>query len=75
MLKEIIQFLKDYYNLDEVQITSNSTLIGDLGLTSFQIIEMCSLIEEKYKVEIEEEDLAVLETVGDFANYLESKEL
>lgn len=74
MLNEIIQFITEYYNINDMQITSDSTLIGDLGLTSFQIVEMCSLLEDKYNIEIDEEDLVALETVGDFVKYLENKE-
>jgi acyl carrier protein len=48
-----------------------SSFTLDLGMTSYDLIEMCALLEEQFQVEIEDEVLPTLESVGNLVHYLE----
>jgi len=75
MLNEVIDCIRKYYNLSDMEITENSKLIFDLGLESYDIIEMCGELEETFSVVISENYLTKIEKVGDMANYIQNYKL
>ncbi|MBO7170733.1 MAG: acyl carrier protein [Clostridia bacterium] len=50
-----------------------ASLGNDLGINSLELADLVLLCEEKFDIEIEDEDLRELITVGDVVNYLEEK--
>lgn len=72
MLEKIINFIRVNYNVQVEDITGNSKLVSDLGLTSFQLIEMCFTLEKEFGVEIEEDALMKSEKVKDVVAYIEN---
>ena len=52
-------------------ITMEAELSGDLGINSLELADLVYLCEEKFNVEIADEDLHNFVTVGDVVNYLE----
>jgi acyl carrier protein len=65
MLDEVMDFLSEYKGINRDMITSESHLIVDLGLTSFDIVEMCCELEERFHVQISEDDLTSIKKVYD----------
>ena len=57
---------------DDLEVTV-ITKISELGLDSLSFIELLFGLEEKFGIEIPMEDVANLETVGDFISSLEKK--
>jgi acyl carrier protein len=45
-------------------------LAVDLGLTSFDIVEMSCRLEESFNLEIPDEDMISFRKVGDISDYL-----
>ena len=68
-LKEIIA---DVLNVDEDEITMDTTFVDDLGADSLDLFEMVMAFEEAFEVEIPSEDLEQIQTVGDVVKYLEA---
>jgi len=52
------------------QIRPEMELVADLGLDSSKAVELLVTIEDTLDLEIEEEDAAELNTVGDIINYI-----
>jgi acyl carrier protein len=71
MLEKVIEFIQEYNNLQGVAITGETKLILDLGLSSFELVEMCCHMEEKLEMEISEEDMMQITTINDIVKYLE----
>lgn len=73
MLDKAIDFLRTKSSniKDDVIITGESKLLFDLGFTSYDLIEMCCQMEETFRIEISDENLAKIETVNDIVKYLE----
>ena len=67
---QVIEFLRQNNDLEGVDIRSDSKLVADLGLTSFELLEMCYHLETKFHIELDEDDLAGIETVSDIAKYI-----
>ena len=67
-LKKIIA---EVLNVDEEEITMDTTFVDDLGADSLDLFEMVMSLEDTCGVEIPTEDLETMVTVGDVAEYLE----
>lgn len=73
--EKILQILEGYNEnkLDLSLVTCDTTLVGDLGLSSLELIMIVCDIEKVYNVEISIEDVADFITVGDMISYLQRR--
>ena len=56
---------------DRSRLTPDLELVANLGFDSAKALELLVTLEEKLGIEIEDEDAARLNTVGDILTYLE----
>lgn len=70
MINQLKTLLKNNYNIDDISTETN--IKTDLGLTSFDFINLIALIEDTFHVEIDEEKYHSINTVGDLIEYIES---
>lgn len=68
-VKEIIDETLKYSG----DVTTDTKLKGDLIMDSLDGVELVMALEEKFGVEIPNEDMANLETVGDIVTYIDKK--
>ena len=61
-LKKIIA---EVLNVDEEEITMNTTFVDDLGADSLDIFQIIMGLEEEFDIEIDNEDAEKIVTVGD----------
>ncbi|WP_061215187.1 acyl carrier protein [Syntrophomonas wolfei] len=69
-LKKIIVEIKDIPE-DEIQLEAK--FAEDLEADSLDIVEMLMLLEEKFDIQIPEEEAAKLKTVKNVVDYVEAK--
>lgn len=67
-LKDIIA---DQLSVDEEKITMEANITEDLGADSLDVVDLISVIEDEFDLEIPEEAVDSIKTVGDIANYIE----
>ena len=53
------------------EITTETDLRNDLGLTSIEMIEAVMVCEETFNIEMDETVLASIHTIGELAKYIE----
>ncbi|NGZ59252.1 MAG: hypothetical protein CV081_01950 [Nitrospira sp. LK265] len=70
---KITQALASYLKRDPASITESHHLRDDLGLDSVAIIELLFEIEERFKLQIPDQDLSGLSTVGTVAAYVQRR--
>lgn len=58
---------------DASAFTENSTLLGDLGMTSISLLYMAMATEEEFGIKFCNEDFATLITVGDVIACIQQK--
>lgn len=74
MLEEIKNLLVSELNIEHPEVvTMEASLANDLGINSLELADLVLLCEEKFNIEIDEDDLRELITVGDVVRYLEEK--
>ena len=65
-MKEIIC---NYVEVDPETITADSRFIEDLGFNSYDIMSMLGDAEAEFDIEIEQEKISTIKTVGELADY------
>ena len=73
MFDEIKSILIDELDVEEALITPDANFVEDLKLNSLELADLVVLCEEKYNIEIEEDELHSLITIGDLTDYIEEK--
>ena len=68
-MEKIIEILLNYVEPDN-EITEDTLIKGELGLSSFDLVCIANDIYEEFKVELSAEDFRQCETVGKLANYV-----
>lgn len=71
MLEQVKRILLDYTNATE--ITENSILEADLGLSSFDVVSIVTDFEDKFQIEIPDRDIGKFISVKDILEYLEER--
>lgn len=72
MLDEIRKSISAQLGISMDTVTKESRLIDDLKADSLDIVDLVTGLEERYGIEISEEDLPALKTVGDVAAYVDA---
>lgn len=68
MFEQVKEILQDYTNATE--ITEDSVLEADLGLSSFDVVSIVTDFEDKFQIEIPDRDLREFISVKDILEYL-----
>lgn len=73
MLNKVKDIISVYVQGNIDNITAETDLRGDLGLTSLELVDMAVVIEEKFGVTIPELTIVTGKTVGDILKLIEKK--
>lgn len=71
MIEKIIDILADFTTLEKDMITEKTSLVTDLGLSSLDVINVVVAFEDEFDIEIPDQKIKELVTVGDIVEYLE----
>ena len=64
-LEAISAIISDFVDVDPAEVTVDSKLRSDLGLTSFAFVNIAVEVEREYNIKIPDTDISQLKTVGD----------
>lgn len=71
VLDKMKDILVEQLECDAEDITMESLLVDDLGADSLDAIDIVMSVEDTFKVEVPDEIIEKIETVGDIVNYIE----
>jgi acyl carrier protein len=71
-LELIQEILSEQLGVDPKEVTVNSSIIEDLGADSLDAVELMIACEEKFDVEIPDDEAEKIRTVGDLLEYLQA---
>ena len=64
-LEKLKKIIVEVFNVDEEEISEDTTFIDDLGADSLDIFQIIMGIEEEFDIEIPTEEAEKISTVGD----------
>ena len=70
--QKLRELIAKHLKVDVSRIVDEARLVDDLGADSLDTVETVMEIEEKYGVEISDQDALKLVTVGDCINYVKA---
>lgn len=73
MFEQIKEMLAESFGLNPADITNDAKLEADLGINSLELAELALCCDEEFGVDIDENDIHTLITVGDVADYIEKR--
>lgn len=71
MYEKVKNMLVNDLQVNPDDIRPEAELINDLGINSLELADMVLLCEERYDIEVKDEDIHKFITVGDVVAYLE----
>lgn len=72
MFDKLVEVICNYVEVEPENVHENSRFMEDLGFTSFDFMSMLGELEDELDVEIDQQDIADIRTVGEAVEYLES---
>lgn len=73
MLDKIKEILAQYADVELDDVTEDSRLAEDLGLSSFSMMSMMGEFEEVFGITVDEAELTEVATIGDVMEYIKKK--
>ena len=74
MLEKIQELVAEGLNIDAEKVVPTASFKEDLGADSLDLVEVIMALEEKFELEIEDEDAEKIATVEDIIKYIESRQ-
>lgn len=72
MFDKVKALLIEELSINADDITMEAELENDLGINSLELADLVFLCEEKFSIQIDDDNIKDLITVGDVVKYLES---
>ncbi|MDO5123532.1 MAG: acyl carrier protein [Eubacteriales bacterium] len=72
VLEKVKAILADQFDVDESEILVDTDLQQDLGADSLDVVDLLMSIEDEFEVEIPDEDIENIKTVGEIVAYIEA---
>ena len=70
---KVKSIIVEQLDADEAEVTMDATIQDDLGADSLDVVDLVMSIEESFDIEIPDEEVKGIKTVGDIVKYIESK--
>lgn len=72
MLETIRNIICSYVDIDPDEITESSKIRSDIGLNSFDLVNVAVDLENEYGISIDSMSFGGIKTIGDIMKYIES---
>lgn len=72
ILEQVTKIIEEQLGIDASDINEDSSFIEDLGADSLDIVELIMAFESEFDMEIEDDEVENISTVGDVINYIKT---
>ncbi|OIP55202.1 MAG: acyl carrier protein [Helicobacteraceae bacterium CG2_30_36_10] len=73
LLDDIKEVVVEQLSVNAEEVKEDSKFVEDLGADSLDVVELVMALEEKFDIEIPDDEAEKIQTVRDVVNYIESK--
>ncbi|GAA7538595.1 hypothetical protein MMM125_13060 [Helicobacter pylori] len=75
LFEQVRSIIAEQLNVDAAQVTPEAEFVKDLGADSLDVVELIMALEEKFGIEIPDEQAEKIVNVGDVVKYIEDNTL
>lgn len=68
--EQVKRVIAAHFDLEASSISENASFVHDLGADSLGITELTLVLEEEFDIEIDDEEMIGIRTVGDVIDYI-----
>ena len=73
VLEKVKMILADQLEVEEDTINADTDIQDDLGADSLDVVDMVMSLEDEFEIEVPDEDIENLRTVGALVSYIEAR--
>lgn len=73
VLEKVKKILSEQFDVDEDSITQETKIEEDLGADSLDVVDLLMSIEDEFEIEIPDEDIEGVKTVGEMEQYIKNR--
>lgn len=74
LIDDIKEVVVEQLSVNADEIKPDSKFVEDLGADSLDVVELVMALEEKFDIEIPDDEAEKIQTVQDVVDYIQSKE-
>ncbi len=74
VLEKVKSILAEQFDVEEDKITADTDLQEDLGADSLDVVDLLMSIEDEFEVEVPDEEIENIKTVGSLVDYIEKNQ-
>ena len=71
---KVKDIIVEQLGVNKDQVTPEASFIEDLGADSLDVVELVMAFEEEFGIDIPDDDVTQLKTVGDAVTYIKNKQ-
>ena len=71
VLEKVKAILSEQFDVVEDSITADTSIADDLGADSLDVVDLLMSIEDEFEIEIPDEEIDNIKTVGELVKYIE----
>ena len=71
--EKITEILAEQLDADRDAMTLDTKIADDLGADSLDLVDLLMSVEDEFGIEIPDEDVENIQTIGDIVEYIDSK--
>ena len=71
IFEKVKEILIDQLDAEEEKVTMEASIVDDLGADSLDLVDLVMSLEEEFDIEIPDEQVENIKTVGDIVKYIE----
>ncbi len=71
--EKIKQILCEEFEIEDIDVTADASLQEDLGLEELDLYDLVMSIEDEFEMELPDEELEKIVTVGDLVEFVKEK--
>ena len=72
VLEKVKAILAEQFDVEEDKVTADTDLQEDLGADSLDVVDLLMSIEEEFGVEVPDDEIENIKTVGSLVSYIEA---
>ena len=72
-LEQVKKILAEQFSMSEDDITMDTSFAEDIGADSLDLVELVMALEQEFDLEIDDDEVENIKTVGDAVRYIKDK--